>query len=163
MNILYMTQSGLLRAFHDLHSALENIQSFDRVGFYVTDSLQFQRYTSEVPHFLEKGFSVTKEWDIVNDARTAQVDFSKLEAIEKRIGKPYLSDALIADRRITFGPHFAEIQNYRPRFNHDEMHIVCPWHGWEYDLETGEMVADRKFRLRKYDVEEREDGVYVLL
>jgi len=49
------------------------------------------------------------------------------------------------------------------RFNHDEMHIVCPWHGWEYDLETGEMVADRKFRLRKYDVEEREDGVYVLL
>ncbi len=49
------------------------------------------------------------------------------------------------------------------RFNHDEMHIVCPWHGWEYDLATGEMVADRKFRLRKYDVEEREDGVYVLL
>ena len=19
-------------------------------------------------------------------------------------------------------------------FNHDEMHIVCPWHGWEHDL-----------------------------
>ena len=48
------------------------------------------------------------------------------------------------------------------RFNHDEMHIVCPWHGWEYDLETGVMVADRTFRLRKYDVVEKEDGIYVL-
>ncbi len=124
MNILYMTQSGLLRVFHGLHSALENIQSFDRVGFYVTDSLQFQRYISETPQFLEKGFSVTKEWDIVNDARTVQVDYSKLKAIEKRIGKPYLSDALTADRRITFGPYFADIQNYSPRFNHDEMTAI---------------------------------------
>ena len=32
-------------------------------------------------------------------------------------------------------------------FNHDEMHIVCPWHGWG-DLATGDMVADRKFRLK---------------
>jgi len=48
------------------------------------------------------------------------------------------------------------------RFNHDEMHIVCPWHGWEYDLESGVMVADRKFRLRKYDVVEKDGGVYVV-
>ena len=48
------------------------------------------------------------------------------------------------------------------RFNHDEMHIVCPWHGWEYDIATGEMVADRNFRLRKYEVDIRGDEVYVL-
>jgi nitrite reductase (NADH) small subunit len=48
------------------------------------------------------------------------------------------------------------------RFNHEEMHIVCPWHGWEYDLVTGVMVADKKFRLRKYDVVEKDGGVYVL-
>ena len=47
-------------------------------------------------------------------------------------------------------------------FNHDEMHIVCPWHGWEYDIATGEMVADRNFRLRKYEVDIRGDEVYVL-
>ena len=45
-------------------------------------------------------------------------------------------------------------------FNHDEMHIVCPWHGWD-DLATGDMVADRKFRLKKYDVVEKEDSIYV--
>lgn len=49
------------------------------------------------------------------------------------------------------------------RFNHDEMHIVCPWHGWEYDLVSGEMVADRKFRLKKYEIVEKGDEVYVLV
>ena len=41
--------------------------------------------------------------------------------------------------------------------------LRCPWHGWEFDLETGDMVADRKFRLKKYDVAEKDDGIYVTL
>ena len=48
------------------------------------------------------------------------------------------------------------------RFNHDEIHIVCPWHGYEYDLATGECVGDRRLRLTKYQVVERGEGVYVL-
>jgi nitrite reductase/ring-hydroxylating ferredoxin subunit len=48
------------------------------------------------------------------------------------------------------------------RFNHDEMHIVCPWHGWEFDIANGEAVADRKWKLRRYDVEVRGEEVYVL-
>ena len=47
-------------------------------------------------------------------------------------------------------------------FNHDEMHIVCPWHGWEYDIATGVMVADRTHKLRKYEVDVRGDEVYVI-
>lgn len=57
----------------------------------------------------------------------------------------------------------AEDKTYKGmRFNHDEMHIVCPWHGWEYDLASGVMVADRTFKLRKYDVDIRGEEVYVL-
>ncbi len=57
----------------------------------------------------------------------------------------------------------AEDKTYKGmRFNHDEMHIVCPWHGWEYDLATGVMVADRSFRLRKYEVNIRGEEIYVL-
>ena len=48
------------------------------------------------------------------------------------------------------------------RFNHDEMHIVCPWHGWEYDLATGINVADKAFQLRKYEVVEKGGEIYVL-
>ena len=40
--------------------------------------------------------------------------------------------------------------------------FVCPWHGYEYDMKTGECVSDRKLKLRKYKVVEKGDEVYVL-
>ena len=47
------------------------------------------------------------------------------------------------------------------RFNHDEMHIVCPWHGWEFKMEDGVACGDPMWKLRKFDVEIRGDDVYV--
>ena len=47
-------------------------------------------------------------------------------------------------------------------FSEDEMHFVCPWHGYEYDMKTGECVSDRRLKLRQYQVVEKEDGVYVV-
>ena len=47
------------------------------------------------------------------------------------------------------------------RFADDELRIACPWHGWEYDLETGVCAADRRFRLRRFHVSVREEDVYV--
>ncbi len=37
-------------------------------------------------------------------------------------------------------------------FSDTELHFVCPWHGYEYDLRTGEFVGDRRQKLRKYQV-----------
>lgn len=48
------------------------------------------------------------------------------------------------------------------RFSSTEIHLVCPWHGYEYDLETGECAADRRLRLHRYEVIERDGEVYVL-
>jgi len=48
------------------------------------------------------------------------------------------------------------------RFSDDELHLICPWHGWEYDVETGRCAADHRLRLRKYHVVVRGDAVYVL-
>ncbi len=48
------------------------------------------------------------------------------------------------------------------RFSEEEIHVVCPWHGWEYDIATGECAADRRLRLKKYEVAQREGGVYVV-
>jgi nitrite reductase/ring-hydroxylating ferredoxin subunit len=47
-------------------------------------------------------------------------------------------------------------------FSETETHFVCPWHGYEYDLRTGECVADRKLKLRKYDVVQRGGEIYVV-
>jgi 3-phenylpropionate/trans-cinnamate dioxygenase ferredoxin subunit len=41
--------------------------------------------------------------------------------------------------------------------------LACPWHGWEFDLLTGEALADPRKRLRTYPVEVVDGTVYVLL
>jgi nitrite reductase (NADH) small subunit len=48
------------------------------------------------------------------------------------------------------------------RFNMEEEHIVCPWHSFEYDITTGECVANRTLKLKKFEVITEEDSVYVL-
>jgi nitrite reductase (NADH) small subunit len=47
------------------------------------------------------------------------------------------------------------------RFVDDEPRIACPWHGWEYDLETGRCTADRRFGLRRIPVVVRDGDAYV--
>jgi nitrite reductase/ring-hydroxylating ferredoxin subunit len=47
-------------------------------------------------------------------------------------------------------------------FSDTEMHFVCPWHGMEYDMKTGECVSDRKMKLKKYKVVQKGDDVYVV-
>jgi len=47
-------------------------------------------------------------------------------------------------------------------FSETEMHFVCPWHGMEYDMKTGECVSDRKMKLKKYQVLQKGDEVYVV-
>jgi nitrite reductase/ring-hydroxylating ferredoxin subunit len=47
-------------------------------------------------------------------------------------------------------------------FSDTETHFVCPWHGYEYDLRTGEFVGDRKKKLRKYNVVQKGDELYVV-
>jgi nitrite reductase/ring-hydroxylating ferredoxin subunit len=47
-------------------------------------------------------------------------------------------------------------------FSDTETHFVCPWHGYEYDIKTGEFVGDRRLKLRRYKVEQRGDDIYVV-
>ncbi len=62
-----------------------------------------------------------------------------------------VTERLDAERR-SLGDDFA-----------DELHIVCPWHGYEYNVRTGEHPADARLRLRGVEVEEREGEILVRL
>jgi nitrite reductase (NADH) small subunit len=46
-------------------------------------------------------------------------------------------------------------------FDEGDMHLICPWHGYEFHLTTGIHVTDERVRLRKITVIEREGNVYV--
>jgi pyruvate oxidase len=39
--------------------------------------------------------------------------------------------------------------------------LRCPWHGWAFDLRTGESAEPHHAGVRAYDVEVRDDGIYV--
>ncbi len=49
------------------------------------------------------------------------------------------------------------------KFDNDDMHIVCPWHGYEFHLETGVNVCDARLKLQKFDVTERNGDVWLSL
>jgi len=48
------------------------------------------------------------------------------------------------------------------RFSDEHLNLICPWHGWSFDVRTGECITDRKVRLRRWSAEERNGLVYVL-
>jgi nitrite reductase/ring-hydroxylating ferredoxin subunit len=48
------------------------------------------------------------------------------------------------------------------KFSKDEIHFVCPWHGYEYDLKTGECAGDRKLKLKSFNVVKRGEDIYVI-
>ena len=49
------------------------------------------------------------------------------------------------------------------RYDESEPHLVCPWHGWEYDLKTGEFCGDRRRKLGSRQVAIEGEDVYVVI
>lgn len=39
--------------------------------------------------------------------------------------------------------------------------VSCPWHGWQFDLETGARVQDPSMRVACFPVKVEGDGIYV--
>ena len=39
--------------------------------------------------------------------------------------------------------------------------LHCPWHGWEFDVQTGEHTAPTRHRVPTYDVVVRDGGLYL--
>ena len=41
--------------------------------------------------------------------------------------------------------------------------IVCPWHGYEFDMRTGRHVGHAAMKLRGYPIKVREGSIYVVV
>ena len=44
-----------------------------------------------------------------------------------------------------------------------ETTVTCPWHGWEYDVKTGECTMDRSVKVQKFDVKVEGEDILVSL
>ena len=46
--------------------------------------------------------------------------------------------------------------------DYEHMVLCCPWHGWEFDLKTGECIADRHQCARVYKTRVEGDQVIII-
>jgi nitrite reductase (NADH) small subunit len=65
--------------------------------------------------------------------------------IMKRVREPVADDRTI------------RLQEY----DQSETNIVCPWHGYEYNIKTGFHQGNSRIRLRKAEMTIRDDEIYV--
>lgn len=47
-------------------------------------------------------------------------------------------------------------------YDEEERCVVCPWHGWYFDLKTGVNVDDESYEVPTYDVEIEDGDIYVV-
>ena len=48
-------------------------------------------------------------------------------------------------------------------FSRSDMNVVCPWHGFEFDIRTGAHVAISRYRLRRVSVRTDQENVFLAL
>ena len=101
--------------------AMKKFTSLEKIGFYLADSRFFNEFKQKYPEIESNSFFLLKEWNIIRHSEDVKPDIDLLERYEKKIGKPFLWNALVADRRIYFGKKYAYDQDYRPRFGHKQM------------------------------------------
>ncbi|HXT78543.1 MAG TPA: Rieske (2Fe-2S) protein, partial [Acetobacteraceae bacterium] len=47
------------------------------------------------------------------------------------------------------------------RYSDEDLHIVCPWHGYEYNVRTGRNAGHPDLHLQRVDAVVRDGNVYV--
>jgi hypothetical protein len=121
LNILFLTQSKTLSVFYDIVSTLRKRAEVERVGFYIADSSFFDKFKKINPEICSGKFELLKEWEIIEKSRNIKPDIERLREYEKKLGDPFLWNALIADRRIYLGKRAMLEQDYNSRFDHESM------------------------------------------
>ena len=47
------------------------------------------------------------------------------------------------------------------RFVDEDVHIICPWHGFEFNIRTGTHPGDPQAQLTGFNIRLRDGGIYV--
>lgn len=121
MNVIFLTQSSSLDVFYNLMQAMRDFMPLNKIGFYIADSRFFNQFKQKYREVESDSYFLLKEWDIIRNSKDVAPDFYLLEQFEKKIGNPFLWNALVADRRIYYGKKYAYAQDYPPRFSHERM------------------------------------------
>ena len=127
MNAIFVTQGSSLQPFYELMKALRKPLQLERIGFSVAQYRYFQQFSERFPDIESGKYYLLKEWEITGRARDGQPDLDIIGQYERKLGVPHLWGPLVADRRVFLGRNSTFVQDYRPRFSHDEMLNILQW------------------------------------
>jgi nitrite reductase/ring-hydroxylating ferredoxin subunit len=75
-------------------------------------------------------------------------------------GGPVCTGDVLGRTELLLAPDRTVVRELR---NDAVLHLACPWHGWEFDVETGVCAALPDRRLLRAELDERDGEVYVTL
>jgi nitrite reductase/ring-hydroxylating ferredoxin subunit len=73
-------------------------------------------------------------------------------------GGPVCDGDLFGTKDATFDRETLEYEEFWTR---EGEILVCPWHNWEFDLTTGDAVANNGVTLPEYDIKEQDGNIVV--
>lgn len=74
---------------------------------------------------------------------------------------PHMTGPVCEADILTGSLRASEETGWKPEWVHDGEVIVCPWHGLEYHVPTGQCLAYQHIRIRRYKVTTEGDDVVV--
>ena len=80
-----------------------------------------------------------------------------------RVGERELALARVGDDLYAFQGHCIHLQGPLCEGRLQGHVLSCPWHGWQYDVRTGENEFDRAIKLETYPVKVEDGEVKVAL
>jgi nitrite reductase (NADH) small subunit len=83
--------------------------------------------------------------------------------VRVRAGEEDLALANVGDELFAVQGHCIHLQGPLGEGRLEGHVLSCPWHGWQYDVRTGENEFDRAIRLRTYEVRVEDGEVQVRL
>lgn len=76
------------------------------------------------------------------------------------MGGPVCQGLMIPRVLENLGPHGETVGQ---EFDEDDLHIVCPWHGYEFSISNGRHAGTGSPRLRRFPAREEDGKVYVTI
>jgi nitrite reductase (NADH) small subunit len=75
-------------------------------------------------------------------------------------GGPVCEGSVTGTQESTFERETLELDT---RWTRDDEVLKCPWHGWEFDIDTGDCLSREKIRLPSYPVTVKDGRIIVSL
>jgi len=102
---------------------------------------------------------VAKDFHAV--ARADEIEPGTLTCV--RVAEQDLALARVGDELYAFQGHCLHLSGPLCQGRLHGYVLSCPWHGWQYDVRTGENEFDRAIQLETYDVQVDDGEVRVAI